>query len=217
MKISTPVYVTLLLLSLSSSAAPAPVRADIVGAMRDMGTGSNTAQQASDPANLSTSGSRADKARAYFGDDILTDQDGQQLRFYTDLLRNHTVLINVVFTHCDDACPLMTRLLRQVRGHLGDEFGSEIYFLSLSIDPQRDTPQDMKAFAQRHQVDEPGWRFLVADEATMQEVLGRLGQWSDRPESHNTLLIAGNTSRAHWTKLRPDTPPDKIAERLRSL
>lgn len=160
---------------------------------------------------------REKRARDYFGDDVLTDQDGRRLRFFSDLLRGRTVLINVIFTNCDDACPLMTKRLRSVRQQLGAAFGDTVYFLSLSVDPDRDTPEALKAFAERNKADEPGWRFLVADGATMTKVLKRLGQWTDEPENHMTLLIGGNASNAHWTKLRPDTSPVQIADQLLRL
>ncbi len=160
---------------------------------------------------------RSSRARAYFGDHALTDQDGKPQRFYTDLLQGHVVLINVVFTSCPSACPMMTEHLKLVRRQLGAGFGKEIYFLSLSVDPARDTPEAMKRFAQKHGVDEPGWRFLVSDAQVLQTVLSRLGQWTDTPEAHTTLLIAGNAEKAHWAKLRPDASPEQIAAQLERL
>lgn len=159
----------------------------------------------------------SERARGYFGDHVLTDQDGKPHRFYSDLLQGRVVLINVIFTNCPSACPMMTERLKLVRKRLGPQFGEDIHFLSLSVDPARDTPEAMKRFAQRHGVDEPGWRFLVADAKAMQALLSRLGQWTDSPEDHTTLLIAGNAAKAHWAKLRPDASPEHIAAELARL
>lgn len=160
---------------------------------------------------------RVERARTYFGEHLLSDQDRRTHRLYSDLLHGRVVLINVVFTHCPSACPLMTERLKQVRKQIGPGFGEEIQFLSFSVDPARDTPEALKRFAQRHGADEPGWRFLVADAAVMQAILSRLGQWTDSPDDHTTLLIAGNATKAHWTKLRPDAPPEYIAAELERL
>lgn len=160
---------------------------------------------------------REAKALAYFGNDVLTDQDGARHRFYSDLLRGRTVLIHVVFTRCPSACPLMTERLKRVRRELGPAFGANVQFLSISVDPRRDTPAALKAFAIRHGADEPGWRFLVAEEPILKRLLQRLGQWADDPQDHTTLLIAGNATAAHWTKLRPDAPPEQIAAELLQL
>lgn len=159
----------------------------------------------------------SERARGYFGDHVLTDQDGKPHRFYSDLLHGRVVLINVIFTNCPSACPMMTERLKLVRKRLGPQFGEDIHFLSLSVDPARDTTEAMKRFAQRHGVDEPGWRFLVADANVMQALLSRLGQWTDSPEDHTTLLIAGNAAKAHWAKLRPDASPEHIAAELERL
>ncbi len=160
---------------------------------------------------------RLERARTYFGDDLLIDQNGMSHRFFSDLLSHHVVLINVIFTHCQDACPMQTQKLQVVRRQLGEHFGSQIAFLSLSVDPKRDDPAALKAFAEKQQANIPGWRFLTADEATMARILGRLNQWTDDPNNHSTLLIAGSARTAHWVKLRPDSPPERIVADLLRL
>ncbi|MDH5480913.1 MAG: SCO family protein [Nitrosomonas sp.] len=157
------------------------------------------------------------RARNYFGDEILIDQDGKSHRFYSDLLSDRIVLINVIFTYCKDACPLLTQHLRMVKQQLGKRFGAEFRFLSLSVDPEHDTPELLKRFAIKQYADVPGWRFLVAEKAIMAKVLGRFGQWTEDPNNHGTLLIAGNTRKAHWIKIRPDSPPERIVADLLRL
>lgn len=160
---------------------------------------------------------RLERARNYFGDDLVIDQNGVSHRFVSDLLSHHVVLINVIFTHCQDACPMQTQKLQVVRRQLGEHFGSQIAFLSLSVDPKRDDPAALRAFAEKQQANIPGWRFLTADEATMARILGRLNQWTDDPSNHSTLLIAGSARTAHWIKLRPDSPPERIVADLLRL
>lgn len=161
--------------------------------------------------------SRLEKAQQYFGDEMLLDQHGQSYRFFSDLLSRHVVLINVIFTHCQDACPMQTQRLRMVRNQLGDRFGTKFLFLSLSVDPERDDPQAMKAFAEKQQANVPGWYFLTAEKTVLQQILNRLGQWTDDPSNHSTLMIAGNAQNAHWVKLRPDSPPERIVADLLRL
>ena len=160
---------------------------------------------------------RLEKAQQYFGDEMLVDQHGQSYRFFSDLLSRHVVLINVIFTHCQDACPMQTQRLRMVRNQLGDRFGTKFLFLSLSVDPERDDPQAMKAFAEKQQANVPGWYFLTAEKTVLQQILNRLGQWTDDPSNHSTLMIAGNAQNAHWVKLRPDSPPERIVADLLRL
>lgn len=160
---------------------------------------------------------RLERARSYFGDERLTDQNGVTHRFVSDLLSNHVVLINVIFTNCQDACPMQTQKLQRVRQQLKEYFGSHILFLSLSVDPKRDHPAMLKTFADKQYANVDGWKFLTAEEAVMYRILSRLNQWTDDPNNHSTLLIAGNARTAHWIKLRPDSPPERIAADLRRL
>ena len=156
-------------------------------------------------------------ARSYFTDSPLLTQDGRAVRFYSDVLADRVVLINVVFTHCEDACPLITQKLEEVRERLGARFGKDVHFISLSIDPQRDTPQALKAFARQQGADVPGWTFLTGAPSDIERVLARLGQLTPTVEAHSTLLIAGNVGAKRWSKIRPDAPVSAIAERLRQL
>lgn len=158
-----------------------------------------------------------EQARNYFTDLPLVTQDGQQVRFYSDVLKDKVVLINFIFTHCEDACPLLTRKLIETREALGDALGDRLRFVSISIDPQRDTPQDLKAFAARMKVDERGWMFLTGRPDDVNLIVKKLGQYTEEVADHSTLLLAGNVSARHWMKIPPVVPPAGIAEQLRML
>lgn len=158
----------------------------------------------------------APDAQAYFTDSELLDQNGRRLRFYSDVLKDRVVLLNVIFTHCNDACPLITRKLREVREALGDA-ASEVTFISISSDPGNDTPEVLKRFAAEQGVDGPNWLFLTGAQADIDRVLGRLGHILPSPEQHSTQLIAGDVAGKRWSKIRPDAPPAAIAQRMQLL
>ena len=157
------------------------------------------------------------KARDYFTNMELIDQDGERLRFYDDVLKDKVVVISFIFTNCEGACPLMTRNLTTIRDMLGGEVGKSIHFVTLSLDPVRDTPAAMKEFAQTHRADEDGWLFLTGKPDNVNFVVSRLGQYTDNLEAHTTLLLAANVRTAHWTKIPPNVPPQGVAQRLRLL
>ena len=157
------------------------------------------------------------KAREYFTNLEVIDQDGNRLRFYDDVLKDKVVAINFIFTNCQGACPLMTQNLSMVRDMLGVELGTDIHFVSISIDPVRDTPAAMKEFAETHRADQEGWRFVTGDPENLAHIVKRLGQYTDDVEAHSTLLIAANVRTAHWTKIPPNVPPNGVVERLRLL
>jgi cytochrome oxidase Cu insertion factor (SCO1/SenC/PrrC family) len=160
---------------------------------------------------------REAKARDYFTDTILLDQDGKKVRFYTDVLKGHVVLLSFIFTRCTDACPLIMQKLNAVRRQLGDEFGRDVRFVSISVDPDFDTPKEMKRFAEKQLAVHQEWKLLTGKKENVSAVLKKLNEWVDNPGDHSTAFIAGNVPRGHWTKVRPDAPPVAVVEHLRRL
>lgn len=177
--------------------------------------GAPAAPSAAPASTAATTGTR--DAAAYFTDTVLTDQDGRRLRFYSDVLKDKVVLINVMFASCKDACPLITGKLVEARSQLAEETGRQVVFVSLTTDPERDTPPALKAFARKNKAEGENWIFLTGGKADVDRVLKRLGQFAESAEEHSTLLIAGNVAQKRWRKIRPDAPPVAIAEVLRQL
>ena len=160
---------------------------------------------------------REAKAREYFTDTRLKTHSDKTVRFYSDALKDKVVLINFVFTQCGDACPLITAKLVHAKKELGDLFGQEVRFVSISIDPQHDRPQDLAKFAKKFDAVHPEWLFLTGEPANVEAVVKKLGAWTDDVESHSTAIIIGSPRQGKWKKVRPDAPPKVIAEELRYL
>ncbi len=139
------------------------------------------------------------------------------MRFYTDVLKDKVVLISFVYTHCKDACPLVTHKLTRVRDMVDGQLGTTIQFVSISLEPERDTPAALKKFARRHSADHDGWVFLTGQPENINQIVRKLGQYSPDLESHSTVMLAGNVRTAQWMKIPPNVPPAVIAEKLRLL
>ena len=157
------------------------------------------------------------KARDYFSNVELVDQDGRSLKFYDEVLKDNIVVISFIFTNCQSACPLMTRNLTMIRDMLREDERRAIQFVSISVDPLRDTPAAMKEFAQKHEADNGGWLWLTGRPDDVNFVTQRLGSYTDDPEAHTTTLLAANVPNAHWTKIEPNVPPNGVVARLRLL
>jgi cytochrome oxidase Cu insertion factor (SCO1/SenC/PrrC family) len=178
-----------------------------------------TAPASPAPAEAAMAGASAPRdAASWFTNLELLDQDGQRVRFYSDVLAGRTVLINVIYTSCKDACPLLTQQLVQVRQALPTGlFGQRVHFVSISSDPDTDDPAALRRFAREQGASDPGWTFLTGRKAHVEQILKRLGQYSETVEGHSTLFIAGNVAARRWSKIRPDTTPALIAQKLVSL
>jgi cytochrome oxidase Cu insertion factor (SCO1/SenC/PrrC family) len=163
-----------------------------------------------------TPASRQAKARDYFTDTVLMNQDGKQVRFFSDVLDGNVVVLSFVFTRCVGACPLICQKLNGVRRQLGDEFRN-VRFVSFSVDPEFDTPAELTRFASKMEAVYPNWTFLGGKKENVSYVVKRLGEWPEEPGDHTTAFMAGNVRTGHWTKIRPDMPAAAIADTLRRL
>jgi cytochrome oxidase Cu insertion factor (SCO1/SenC/PrrC family) len=179
--------------------------------------GASAAPQAVAPPPAQSGGGGTRDARSYFTDLELLTHDGRKVRFYSDVLEGRTVLINVIYTTCKDACPLITQQLNEVRKRIPELFGKQVFFVTLSSDPILDTPKLLKQFAQKQSADVAGWTFLTGKKDHIDHILKKLGQYADDKEDHSTLIIAGNVPAKRWAKIRPDTPVVAMAERLTTL
>ena len=174
------------------------------------------AERPAQPA-ATTAAQRDERARQYFTDSPLVATDGRRLRFYSDVLRERLVLVSFIYTTCADACPMITHNLTLVKRELGEAFGRDVRFVTLSIDPERDTPAEMARFAAKYSATHPEWLFLTGAKPDMERVLKKLGAFTSDPASHFTGMYIGNLREDRWRKVRPDTAPAAIAAELRAM
>lgn len=106
-------------------------------------------------------------------DFVLVNQDNQ--RFDSAQLRGKVVVLNFIFTTCTDVCPLFTANLTQLQRKLNGRFGGDIYFLSITTDPEVDSAKHLKDYGQRHGADFKNWAFLTGSEAQLQAVWDSFG------------------------------------------
>ena len=149
---------------------------------------------------------RADNARwgaNYFPNVVLVTQDGTKVRFYDDVIKGKIVVIDLIYTHCVDACPLETARLVQVQKMLGERVGKDIFFYSISIDPSHDTPKVLKEYAEKYHVG-PGWTFLTGKKADIDLVSRKLGLYSapdpTNRDGHTPSVLVGNEPSGQWIR-----------------
>ena len=186
---------------------------------KDAGTAAaaNTVASKTVAAGPTNDAAAEEKARKFFTDLEVIDQNGKKLRFYSDVLKDRVVLISFIFTNCEYACPMQAQKLKQTRAMMVPSIKDEVWYVSLSVDPERDTPEAMKKFAQRQGVDESRWIFLTGDKQNLDTIIRKLGQYTPDVEAHTTLMLAGNTITRHWTRVMPMLTPPDIAQKMREL
>lgn len=151
-----------------------------------------------EPASLAKVNSSS-PAERYFSDVELLDQDGQKLRFYTDVLKNKVVIINTFFTTCTNICPPMNRNFEKIQEALGDRLGKDAFLISITVDPQTDTPTRLKEYSRRFHA-RPGWLFLTGSKENVDWALYKLGQYVETKDNHTSIFIIGNEPKGLWKK-----------------
>ena len=138
-------------------------------------------------------------AEKYFSDVELINQDGQKMRFYSDVLKDKVVVINTFFTTCTGVCPPINRTLERMQEALGDRLGKDAFLVSMSVDPETDTPSRLKEYSQRFHA-RPGWIFLTGKKENVDWALYKLGQYVETKDGHTTIIIIGNEPKGLWKK-----------------
>ena len=173
--------------------------------------GSTNAMTASAPGTPRSAG-----GAAYFPNHVLLTQDNRPVRFYDDLLKNKIVLINFLFTTCKGACSPMTANLAKVQQQLGEHLGKEVLMISLSVDPETDTPAALKKYAEGFKA-KPGWYFLTGKKENLDWVLHKLGGYVEDKNQHGLKVIVGNEATGEWLKLHAMSNPTEIAAAVLKL
>jgi protein SCO1/2 len=157
----------------------------------------------SPPSSLETqkapTGATDSPAKKYFSDVELINQDGQKMRFYSDVLKDKVVIINTFFSTCTSVCPPMNRNLEKVQEALGSRLGKDAFIVSLSVDPVVDTPPRLKEYSRRFHA-RPGWIFLTGKKENVDWALYKLGQYVQTRDDHTTIIIIGNEPKGLWKK-----------------
>jgi protein SCO1/2 len=149
---------------------------------------------------------RQAKHSSKFSNIWLTTQHGKRVRFYDDLVKDKVVLINLMFTTCTNICPLNIVQLTKLHDLLKRRMGRDITMLSITIDPEVDTPETLNQYWQAFGA-KPGWLFLTGKYAEIEILRRELGVYDLDPiidadkSQHSGILTIGNDRTDRWLAL----------------
>ena len=172
---------------------------------------SNQASDAKEPA------AKQKDANASLGipDATVYDQNGNRLKFYTDLVKGKTVAINFIFTTCTAICPALTATFRRVQQQLGDRVGHDVHLISVSVDPTTDVPEKLKEYAAKFKAG-PGWTFVTGDKVEIDSVLKALGTAVADKNDHTPMVLIGNEKAGDWSRAYGLSPPTRLVELIKA-
>ena len=148
-------------------------------------------------------------------DATVYDQDGNKLKFYTDLVKGKTVAINFIFTTCTAICPSLTATFRRVQQQLGDRVGHDVHLISVSVDPTTDVPERLKEYAAKFKAG-PGWTFVTGDKGEIDSVLLALGTAVANKNDHTPMVLIGNESAGNWSRAYGLSPPTRLVDLIKA-
>jgi len=150
----------------------------------------------------------------------LTTQDGNRLSLQE--LRGKVVAVTFIFASCKDSCPLLTHKIATLQPRLGGDFGPNAFFVSITVDPERDTPATLKRYASTHGARAAGWAFLTGTSSEIRDVTRRYGVVA-RKTPHGdvdhtfltSLIDRSGMLRVQYLGVRFD--PDELFKDIQSL
>jgi protein SCO1 len=149
----------------------------------------------------------------------LTAHTGQRLRFYDDLVKDRKVVINFLYATCKGICVPVTSRLVEVQRLLDGRVGRDIFFYSLTLEPEKDTPEVLRQFAADHKVG-PGWLFLTGAPADLESLRRGLGFFDLDPakdadtSNHVGMLRYGVESSMRWGSCPGLSRPEHIVRSI---
>jgi len=167
---------------------------------------------------LVTADARAATPPESFPNVELRTQDGTRIRFYEDLIKGKVVLINFFFTTCTSICPRTTENLVKVEEALGERLGRDVVMISITVDPDTDTPAVLGKYALRYRT-KPGWYFVTGKQKDIDLIRRRLGVNRDGGDKsqHTGVLVYGNEATGQWAATPAMADPKTIVRSVLRL
>lgn len=163
------------------------------------------------PAPRAPTGPRPPKPSDDLKDVLVTDQRGQMHRFYSDLVADQRVVVSFFYSHCDGSCPGTHGVMCELREKLADVLPDRIRFLSISLDPDRDTPARLAEFTEPMGLDDdprlPPWSFVTGSTDALQSLRRGFGYVDPDPaidavrSNHAAIITFGDDRRNRWSAL----------------
>jgi len=150
----------------------------------------------------------------------LTSQDGGRVTLAD--FRGKVVAVTFIYTLCTTTCPVLTPMMSFVQDQLGSNFGTKIAFVSITVDPERDTPKVLKEYAQAFDANLAGWAFLTGTPDAIRDVTRRYGVFASKSANGDvdhtfltSIVDPRGILRVQYVGVRFD--PDELRRDLLSL
>jgi len=129
----------------------------------------------------------------------LINQDGVKVGLRKLLLSDRPVLVDFIYTTCTTICPVLSINFVNFQKTITREPG-KVTLVSISIDPEFDTPKAMKAYLNRYRA-KPGWEFLTGSREDISRVLKAFNAFTLNKMNHYPVILLKSPSDRHWVRV----------------
>jgi len=144
-------------------------------------------------------------------DEELLDQNGRAVHLYTDLIKGKVVVVSFVFTSCGLVCPMQTIALSKLQRALGERFGSEVHFVSVSLDPETDNPKRLRDWSEQFGANS-GWTFVTGEKTRIDKVTRAFTGGPAQKGEHSPAIFIGNDSTKVWLRVNGLARTERLIE-----
>jgi len=146
----------------------------------------------------------------------VVNQNGETLKFYDDLIKDKIVIVMFIYTSCTDICPLTTARMTLIEDKLGPAVGRDIFIVSMTVDPEVDTPEKLKAYSKSFATG-PGWTFVTGKPEDIRAINYRLGERSKILSDHRNEIVLGNDVTGEWQRDNVMGDLDRVVTTIREM
>ena len=145
----------------------------------------------------------------------LMTMNGQETTLQKELDSDKPVLLNFIFTTCTTICPVLSASFYQLQNELGEE-SQDLRMISISIDPEYDTPDKLKTYAERFNAG-PQWRFLTGDRDDIVAVEQAFDAFRGAKMNHDPLTFIRGEDNASWVRITGIASAEEIINEYRQV
>jgi protein SCO1/2 len=147
---------------------------------------------------------------------VLRDQEGRKVRFYSDLIKDKVVVLSFFYTSCIYSCTTQGKIFSKLQSLLGERLGKSVFLISVTTDPVKDNPEQLKAWGTRYKL-QPGWTLVTGEEAKMNHLLIPFTGNPAGGGMHLPATFIGNDRKGLWTSAAGTFTPEQLLKVVNHL
>lgn len=148
------------------------------------------------------------------------DQDGRSLKFTSEVIGDHIVVVNFIYTSCRTLCPISSAIFARLQELLHQKLPmNNARLISISLDPVYDSPSRLKAYAEQYAAGSQ-WYWITGSVENIDAITRGLGTSRDNFREHDSFILVGDARTGKWSAFNTLPEPEKLlaeVERLFSI